>query len=145
MTLKYDPRLTTFIVNGRHITYWLSLEGGRENDRVTGQDTADGQVYFGINPSCRGHYSLVLPTVNPHTAFLDNLSNSDEEFPVVCIDRSGSARSSRAASCMVKKVADQTRRSGEEKTEEAWDFVAADYTVGYQGDVADDVAIQPTG
>lgn len=136
--MKYDPRLCTFTVNGRHITMWTKLEGGRENDRINGFDTADGQVYVGVNPSPRGYYNLTLASVNPHSTFLDNLSESDEPFPCVLIDTSDSRRSSRGSRCWVKKVAPQGRAGGDEKQDEQWDFVVEDYTVGYAGDPGDD-------
>jgi hypothetical protein len=143
--MRYDPRLCTFVVNGRQITMWLKLEDGRENDRANGFDTADGQGYFGINPATRGYFNLTLAAVNPHSGYLENLSESDSPFPVVLIDRSDSKRSARGSQCMVKRVAPEARAGGDEKQEEQWDFVALDYTFGSAGAPADDVTSMVTG
>jgi len=140
----YDPEKCTLTVNGRVITDWNSLTVEHANDRWTGYESGSGTVYMGKNPSLRGTITLVLPTVNAHTAYLDNLAMADEAFPISIIDESDSRRSVRASKCRVAKPAAMERR-GSADTEATWVFVAADLTFGYAGSPDADVQAIPTG
>ena len=73
MSKIYDPNKHTFVVNGRHMTDWKKLRGGRSQERIHGFTTADGQSYAGVDSSLLGFFELTLPHVNPHTAFLTKL------------------------------------------------------------------------
>ncbi len=141
----YDPQKFTFVVNGRHITKWKKLRGGRSQDRVHGFSTADGQSYAGIDSSQLGFFELTLPHVNPHAAFLTNLEAMKDPFPVAAIDKSpGSPRGARGSQCLVRKLADMERGKAEEDTDESWEFLVLDFTSGYHGDPTDDETPLPT-
>jgi len=139
----YDPEKCTITVNGRVITDWNSLTIEYANDRWTGYESGSGTTYMGKNPSLRATITLVLPTVNAHTAYLDNLAMGDEAFPVSVLDESDSRRSARASKCRISKPAAMNRR-GAADTEETWVIVAADLTFGYAGGPEDDVPAIPT-
>ncbi|GEM_PF-7117187 len=145
MSKLYNPKLVTFVVNGRHITDWKKLRGGRSQDKTHGFSTADGQSYAGIDSSQLGFFELTLPHVHPHHAFLVNLEALNEPFPIAAIDKSpGSPRSDRGSQCFVKKMADSERGKAEEETDETWEFVVLDWTSGYHGDITDDETPLPT-
>jgi hypothetical protein len=143
--MQYDPRLCTFVVNGRHMTGWKKLEGGRENDRVHAFSTADGQPYVGLDPTTIGYYHLTFPSVNVHSAFLENLSEANNPFPCGLTDASDSHRSSRGSKCWVQRVAPMDRDKADADQDEVWNFVVEDYTQGSAGDPSTDETPLVTG
>ena len=145
MSNIYDPNKFTFVVNGRHMTGFKKLRGGRSQEKAHGFTTADGQSYAGVDSSQLGFYELTLPHVNPHTGFLTNLEALNDPFPAAAIDKSpGSPRTSRGSQCLIRKMADMERGKADEDTDEVWEFLVLDWTSGYHGDITDDETPLPT-
>ena len=138
----FDPEKHTITVNGRVITGFDEANAEHDQDRFTGYRAGDGKAYVGKDPCLLGTFTLILPMVNAHTAYLDNLALSDKPFPVSSIDRSGSTRSARASRARIKKQPGMNRQ-GKDPTKETWVFVCEDLTIGYMGAATDDVLMIP--
>ena len=138
----YDPEKCTITINSRVITGWNEASAEHDQERHTGHRSGDGLVYVGKDPCKLGTIRIVLPLVNGHTAYFDNLALSDKPFPASIIDHSDATRSARGSQCLFKKSSSMERR-GKDPTEETWELLAEDLTFGYQRDRTDDVVSLP--
>ena len=129
--LLYDPKDIQLIVGvtGHEITGFSPnsmITISYNEELMTTQQGAQGEVGFGVNPSTMGTLEFSLLQVHPDNAVMSNIALLRRPFPWICRDSGGKSHGESLISVVSKMPSLKFSKNPEE--EYTWTVIAPDLT-----------------